>query len=54
MPLAAKSYLMQKFIQRSIGHVLCDDTEELRFVAHTEDLNNVVETGLVKHLSLLQ
>lgn len=47
-------YLMQKLVQRAIGHEFGDDAEELGLVAHAEDLNDVVEPGLVEHLSFFQ
>ena len=47
-------YLVKQLIQRAIAHVLSDDAEELRLVAHAKDLDDVVEPGLVKHLRLLQ
>ena len=45
---------MEQAVQRTIAHVLCNDTEELWLVAHTVDLDDVVEPGFVEYLSLLQ
>lgn len=45
---------MQKLIQRAIGHEFGDDAEELGLIAHSEDLDDVVEPGLVKHLGFFQ
>lgn len=47
-------YLMKQLVQGAIAHVLCDDAEELRLVANTKDLDDVIEPGLVEDLSLLQ
>lgn len=51
---APSLYLVQKLVQRAIGHEFGDDAEELGLVAHAEDLDDVVEPGLVKHLGLFQ
>lgn len=47
-------YLMQELIQGSVGHVLSHDAEELGLIAHPEDLDDVVKSSFVKHLSFLQ
>lgn len=47
-------YLVEELIQGAIGHELGDDAEELGLVAHTKDLDDVVEPGFVKHLGLFQ
>lgn len=48
------AYLVQELVQGAIGHELCDDAEELGLVADAEDLDDVVEPGLVEHLGLFQ
>lgn len=48
------SYLVEQQVQRAIAHVFCDDAEELGFVADAQDLDDVVESGFVEHLCLLQ
>lgn len=45
---------MEQQVQRTIAHKLCDYAEELRLVADTKDLDDVVESGFVEHLCLLQ
>lgn len=45
---------MKQLIQRAIAHVLGDDAEELRLIAHAKDLDDVVESGLVEHFRLFQ
>lgn len=45
---------MQQQIHGSIAHELCDYAEELRLIADTKDLDDVVEPGFMKDLSLLQ
>lgn len=45
---------MQQQVQRAVAHKLCHDAEELGFIADAEDLDDVVESGFVKHFSLLQ
>lgn len=47
-------YLMQELIQRSVGHVLSHDAEELGLITHTKDLDDVVKSSFVKHLCFLQ
>lgn len=47
-------YLVKQLIQRAIAHVLGDDAEELRLIAHAKDLDDVVESGLVEHFRLFQ
>lgn len=48
------SYLVQQQVEGAIAHVLCDYAEELGFVADAQDLDDVVESGFVEHLCLLQ
>lgn len=47
-------YLVQQQVQGAVAHKLCHDAEELRFVADAKDLDDVVESGFVEHLGLLQ
>ena len=48
------SYLVEKQVQGTIAHELCDDAEKLRLAAHTKNLYNVVKPGLVEHLGFFQ
>lgn len=48
------SYLVEQQVQRAIAHKLCNDAEELGLVADAKDLDDVVESGFVEHLCLLQ
>lgn len=45
---------MEQQVQRAIAHKLCDYAEELRLIADAKDLDDVVESGFVEHLCLLQ
>lgn len=45
---------MQQQVEGAIAHVFCDYAEELGFVADAQDLDDVVESGFVEHLCLLQ
>lgn len=45
---------MEQVIEGAIAHVLCDYAEEFRLIAHTENLNYVVEPGLVQDLCFFQ
>lgn len=45
---------MEQQIQRAIAHELCDDAEKLWLIADTKDLDDVVESGFVENLCLLQ
>ncbi len=47
-------YLMQELIQRSVGHVLSHDAEELGLITHTKDLDDLIKSSFVKHLCFLQ
>lgn len=48
------TYLVQQQVQGAIAHELCDYAEELRLIADTKDLDDVVEPGFVEDLRLLQ
>lgn len=48
------SYLVEQQVKGAIAHVFCDYAEELGFVADAQNLDDVVESGLVEHLCLLQ
>lgn len=45
---------MQQPVQGAVAHELGDDAEELGLVADAEDLDDVVESGFVQNLGLLQ
>lgn len=45
---------MQQQVQGAVAHKLRHNAEELRFIADTEDLDDVVESGFVEHLGFLQ
>lgn len=47
-------YLVEQQVQGAIAHELCDYAEKLRLIADAEDLDDVVESGFVEHLCLLQ
>ena len=48
------NYLVEQQVQGAIAHKLCDYAEELWLVADAKDLDDVVESGFVEHLCLLQ
>lgn len=48
------SYLVEQQVEGAIAHVFCDYAEELGLVADAQDLDDVVESGFVEHLCLLQ
>lgn len=45
---------MEQQVEGAVAHVFCHYAEELGFVADAQDLDDVVESGLVKHFCLLQ